>query len=207
MKTKIYQRTNLLDDNKTIIARCNLIERVSKLVSFIPNTQIIINEESITYQQNFLRRKNFHHLTTNQKLKLLKEFAENLDSLQPFGFVHGDINSTNVLYDANKLNLIDLEPSFKQLKYGKKVVMSAVPLRSLHDIQHKTITVETDKIGFYLVCKRFMSQSLNLPKKNQLKQKRKEGFEFLPIKESNFVALSFIQIFKNFIDKKTNEKN
>ena len=70
----------------------------------------------------------------------------------PYGFAHGDINSSNVLYDGLTLNLIDLEPSFKQIKYGKKVVMSKVPLRSLNDLKNKTITIETDKIGFYLTC-------------------------------------------------------
>ena len=68
---------------------------------------------------------------------MLKQFAKDLDSLISYDFVHGDMNSSNVLYDGVKLNLIDLEPSFKQIKYGKKVVMSAVPLRSLNDLKIK----------------------------------------------------------------------
>ena len=68
----------------------------------------------------------------------------------------------NVIYDGIRLNLIDLEPSFNQIKYGKKVVMSAVPLRSLNDLKNKTITEETDKIGFYLTCNRLMNIPHNL---------------------------------------------
>ena len=40
--------------------------------------------------------------------------------------------------------------------------MSAVPLRSLNDLKNKTITEETDKIGFYLTCNRLMNILLNL---------------------------------------------
>jgi hypothetical protein len=131
---------------------------------------------------------------------LLEQFAKDLDSLIPYGFVHGDINSTNVLFDGIRLKLIDLEPSFKQVKYGKKVVMSAVPLRSLNDLKNKTITVETDKIGFYLTCNRFMNIPLDIADQRELMKERRDGFEFLPMKESEFMKLSFPQIFDYFRD-------
>ena len=116
----------------------------------------------------------------------------------PYGFAHGDINSSNVLYDGIRLNLIDLEPSFKQMKYGKKVVMSAVPLRSLNDLKNKTITIETDKIGFFLTCNRLINIPINLGNQRELMKKRRNGFEFLPVKESEFMKLSFTQIFDDF---------
>ena len=198
MKLKIYSFKNLLDDYKEIIKRCSLIKEVSNSVSFIPNTQITINDKTLVYKQELLDKHNYRDLTNQKKIKLLSQFADDLDSLIPYGFVHGDINSSNVLYDGIRLNLIDLEPSFKQIKYGKKVVMSAVPLRSLNDLKNKTITEETDKIGFYLTCNRLMNIPLNLGNQRELMNKRRDGFEFLPKKESEFMKLSFVQIFDDF---------
>ena len=198
MKLKIYSFRNLLDDYDEIIKRCSLIKEVSNSVSFIPNTQITINDKTLVYKQELLDKHNYRDLTNQKKIKLLSQFADDLDSLIPYSFVHGDINSSNVLYDGIRLNLIDLEPSFKQIKYGKKVVMSAVPLRSLNDLKNKTITVETDKIGFYLTCNRLMNILLNLGNQRELMKKRRDGFEFLPIKEGEFMKLSFVQIFDDF---------
>ena len=198
IKVKEYQLANLLDDYDNIVQRCYLIEQVSNSVSFIPDTQITINGESIKYEQDLIKRENYKHLKNQKKIKLLGQFANDLDSLIPYDFVHGDINSSNVLYDGIRLNLIDLEPSFKQIKYGKKVVMSAVPLRSLNDLKNRTITIETDKIGFYLTCNRLMNIPHNLGNQRALMKKRRDGFEFLPIKESEFMKLSFVQIFDDF---------
>tara|TARA_B100000427_G_C15439714_1_gene564599 strand:- start:15 stop:662 length:648 start_codon:yes stop_codon:yes gene_type:complete len=198
IKVKEYQLANLLDDYDNIVQRCYLIEQVSNSVSFIPDTQITINGESIKYEQDLIKRENYKHLKNQKKIKLLGQFANDLDSLIPYDFVHGDINSSNVLYDGIRLNLIDLEPSFKQIKYDKKVVMSAVPLRSLNDLKNKTITEETDKIGFYLTCNRLLNIPLNLGNQRELMKKRRNGYEFLPIKESEFMKLSFAQIFDYF---------
>ena len=198
IKIKEYHCENLLDDYNDIVKRCHLIEKVSNSVSFIPNTQITINGESLKYKQDLIKRKNYKDLNNQQKIGLLEQFAKDLDSLIPYGFVHGDINSTNVLFDGIRLKLIDLEPSFKQVKYGKKVVMSAVPLRSLNDLKNKTITVETDKIGFYLTCNRFMNIPLDIADQRELMKERRDGFEFLPMKESEFMKLSFVQIFDDF---------
>ena len=198
VKIKEYHLKNLLDDYDDIVQRCHLIEQVSNSVSFIPNTQITINGESLKYQQDLIKRKNYKDLNSQQKIGFPEQFAKDLDSLIPYGFVHGDINSTNVLYDGIRLNLIDLEPSFKQIKYGKKVVMSSVPLRSLNDLKNKTITIETDKIGLYLTCNRFMNIPLDIGDQRELMKKRRDGFEFLPMKESEFMKLSFPQIFDYF---------
>ena len=198
VKIKRYHFSNLLDDYDDILQRYHLIEKVSNAVSFIPNTQITINGESIKYEQDLIKKQSYRDLNNRKKIDLLEQFAKDLDSLIPYGFVHGDINSTNVLYDGIRLNLIDLEPSFKQIKYGKKVVMSAVPLRSLNDLKNKTITIETDKIGFYLTCNRLLNIPLKLGNQRELMKKRRDGFEFLPMKESEFMKLSFPQIFDYF---------
>ncbi|MED5475768.1 MAG: hypothetical protein VX770_07045, partial [Candidatus Neomarinimicrobiota bacterium] len=149
-------------------------------------------------KQQLLDKHNYRSLTNQKKLTLLGQFAKDLDSLISYNFVHGDINSSNVIYDGVRLNLVDLEPSFKQIKHGKKVVVSAVSLRSLNDLKNNTITEESDKIGFHLTCNRLMNIPINLGNQRELIRKRRDGFEFLPIKESKFIKLSFVQIFDDF---------
>ena len=216
VKTKQYHLADLLDNYEQIIARCTLIEQVSQAVNFIPNTRIIIKDDILLYEQEFIQKKSSRLISIDKKYQLLNEFAFNLDSLQSFNFVHGDINSSNVLYDGKTLNLIDLEPSFRQRKFGKKIVTSAVPLRSLSDIKNKNISVETDKIGYYLYGMRFVDKAVQFPipnkrefgkavqfpNKRELSKQRKQGMEFLPIQEQLFLQLSFKEIFKKLIKPK-----
>jgi|TARA_B110000467_G_scaffold146685_1_gene151116 hypothetical protein len=199
VKTKQYHLSNLLDTYEHIIARCTLIEEVSQAVNFIPNTRIIIKDDVLFYEQEFVQKKNSRLISIDKKYQLLNEFASNLDSLQSFNFVHGDINSSNVLYNGKILYLIDLEPSFRQRKFGKKIVTSAVPLRSLSDIKNKNLSVETDKIGYYLYGMRLIGKPLQFPNKRELSRQRKQGMEFLPIQERLFLQLSFKEIFEKFI--------
>ena len=205
VKTKQYHLADLLDNYEQIIARCTLIEQVSQAVNFIPNTRIIIKDDILLYEQEFIQNKSSRLISIDKKYQLLYEFASNLESLQSFNFVHGDINSSNVLYDGKTLNLIDLEPSFRQRKFGKKIVTSAVPLRSLSDIKNKNISVETDKIGYYLFGMRFVDKAVQLPNKRELSKQRKQGMEFLPIQEQLFLQLSFKEIFIKLI--KPSKKN
>ena len=195
MKIKKYNLSNLLDSHDDIFHRCTLIEKVSQSVDFIPTTCITISQEILLYEQEHVNRVKDHTLELEQYMRLLEEFAVNLDVLHSFDFVHGDINPSNVLYDGNRLNLIDLEPSFLQIKHGKKVIMSAASLRSLNDLKNKTVTTETDKIAFYLLGKRLTGQELKFTQKREFREQRKKGYEFLPVKESLFVQLPFIEIF------------
>jgi len=195
VKTKQYHLSNLLDTYEHIIARCTLIEQVSQSVDFIPKTHITIKDDILLYEQEFIQREKLHLISHDEKCELLNTFASNLDSLHSFNFVHGDINPSNVLYDGKQFNLIDLEPSFRQKKFGKKIVTSAVPLRSLNDIKNKSISVETDKIGFYLFGMRLLGKALKFPNKRELSKQRKQGMEFLPIQERLFLQLSFKEIF------------
>ena len=68
--------------------------------------------------------------------------------------------------------------------------MSYAISKSLNDLKYKTISSETDKIGFFLVCK----DLLEIPFLNgyirDIIKKRKNGYNFLPIKESKFIVLS-----------------
>jgi hypothetical protein len=43
-----------------------------------------------------------------------------------------------------------------------------------------------------------MNIPINLGNQRELIRKRRDGFEFLPIKESKFIKLSYVQIFDDF---------
>ena len=108
IKLKKYYIKNLLDKYENIIKRCHLIEKVSKEMDFIPETKLTINDPFIIYEQNLINKKPFRSLLNFNKKKLLLSFAHNLDLLNKKRFVHGDLNITNIIYDGNKLNLIDI---------------------------------------------------------------------------------------------------
>jgi len=127
---------------------------------------------------------------------LILDFSHNLDLLSEKKFVHGDINITNIIYDGNKLYLIDLEPSFKQIKFNKRITMSYALSKSLNDLKYKTISSETDKIGFFLACKNLLEIPFLKGNMKDIIKKRKGGYDFLPIKESTFITFKFSEVYR-----------
>ena len=75
VKTKQYHLANLLDNYEQIIARCTLIEQVSQVVNFIPNTNITITDDVLLYEQEFIQKKSSHSISIDNKYQLLNEFA------------------------------------------------------------------------------------------------------------------------------------
>lgn len=119
--------------------------------------------------------------------------------MSKIGFVHGDIHRLNIIFYGNRLNLIDLEPSFKQRRHGKVTFMSSAPKLSINDRRNKTITLETDKIGYYFYCYNlFQKEYFNIPLKEIISKRRNKEWEFLPLKEADFVKLDFISIWGLF---------
>lgn len=202
---KTYLLKDLLDPFSEIKKRIQLIESISNKLDFIPKTKIQIEGSSLVYIQDHIFRERIEGLNNSDKLRHLKNFAKNLDCLSDTGFVHGDIHKLNVIFDGSKINLIDLEPSFKQKKHNKNVTMCSAPKRSLKDIQNKTISLETDKIGYYLFCYKFFDiKYFKIPIKYILAKRKKENWEFLPLEEKEFVKLSYIDIY-NLFSKEQNK--
>lgn len=112
--------------------------------------------------------------------------------------MHGDMNPTNILFDGRQLLLTDLEPSLRQMRGRNRVVMSSVGLRSLRDLRNNAITIETDKIGFFLFCRWAFGIPYDIDDPREFGRKRRAGFELLPIKESCFMELEFRDILDVF---------
>ena len=83
-----------------ILERCNLIEHASR------NFEFINLDNELIYNQTLVEKHNVNKFEKNVKLEILHYFANNLQKMTDFGLLHGDIKSSNVVFDGIKLNLI-----------------------------------------------------------------------------------------------------
>lgn len=148
-KLKVYPLENLLDRFESIKLRCERIESISREFAFIPETTITIDDRELRYEQDLVVRKSLGLIDVAAKIQVLERFADDLEALHKRRFVHGDIHSGNIIYDGCRLNLIDFEPSLRQVRKGRKVIVSTSSVRSLNDKTRGKISHEADKIGFY----------------------------------------------------------
>lgn len=164
---KVYAVDDLLDaDWKD---RLTKIEILSRHHHFIPTITFSLSdaEHKLTYQQVRLSRKSW---TTEALPYLLTCLASDLDELSVTGFIHGDINFKNVLFDGSSFRLIDLEPSLRQRKLGRETLMYTPPYISLNDYQRQELSQLTDKIGFYFLCVRLSGGIDKFSPRKEMKQ-------------------------------------
>ena len=148
-KLKVYPLENLLDRFESIKLRRERIESISREFAFIPETTITIDDRELRYEQDLVVRKSLGLIDVAVKIQVLERFADDLEALHKRRFVHGDIHRGNIIYDGCRLNLIDFEPSLRQVRKGRKVIVSTSSVRSLNDKTRGKISHEADKIGFY----------------------------------------------------------
>ena len=197
---KEYHLNNLLDEHDDITRRINQINNLSTKIDCLPQTKFIFNPNIILYKQKYILKKTVEHLNKTDKISILKYFSERLDELDYNGFVHGDINGRNILFDGNKLNLIDLEPALYQFKKGRKTLLFTQPYISCNDLRNFKLTSETDKIGFYFFLKKFLT-NMKFGNTFKLMKKRKlfDVDNLYPISEKELVKLKYEEIFKLII--------
>jgi hypothetical protein len=148
-KLKVYPLENLLDRFESIKLRCERIENISREFAFVPQTTITMDDRELRYEQDLVVRKSLGLIDDAEKVQVLERFADDLEALRQRRFVHGDIHSGNIIYDGCRLNLIDFEPSLRQVRKGRKVIVSTSSVRSFNDKTRGKISHEADKIGFY----------------------------------------------------------
>ena len=200
IKEKSYRKENLLWEWELIEERCNLIEKVSAKFDFIPKVKFINLDNELIYNQILVKKHSLSKTDNSDKLEILSSFTNNLQKMTDYGLIHGDIKRSNVIFDGGKLNLIDWEPAFKQIRRGKKIVLSTRPTRSLNDLKNKTVTSETDKLGFYLFCLQALKiKNWYIYDKDLMKKRKKENYMYTPIDEQRFVNLKYIEIFNKFV--------
>jgi len=146
---KIYKKGILKDDSNQILKRVSIINSFVDYNLNIPPTVVTVEKDEIIVKQNYLKKAGkLNDIPASKREKLLLDLEATIDTLHSIGFVHGDINRKNIIYAENKLWLIDIEPSLKQIKNGLKKWMVTRPYVAPEDLKNKNITEATDIYAF-----------------------------------------------------------
>ena len=177
--------------------RIKFINKQSKLFDSLAETKIFKENGEYEYEQVFIINRDFHELPKIEITKHLEKLSQDLDILSELGFIHGDLNKKNIIFDGIKFVVIDLEPCLEQVINGKKKLMFTIPYWSLNDMRNNKITTETDKIGFYSFCKWAFDKSFTITNTlEKFRNRQKSNYELFSIKETNIINMSFTQIVK-----------
>ena len=158
---KIYKKGILKDDYNQILKRVSIINSFVDYNLNIPPTVVTVEKDEIIVKQNYLKKTGkLNDIPASKREKLLTDIEATIDTLHSIGFVHGDINRKNIIYAENKLWLIDIEPSLKQIKNGFKKWMVTRPYAAPEDLKNKNITEATDIYAFGCFKKWFIADIL-----------------------------------------------
>jgi len=193
---KCYNRNELLSSVVELRKRWYLIEKLSICLHCFVETVINYNEDYVWIKQHRIKKKPINSISTYQRLKLLQELAADLDIMCQEGFVHGDINRKNIVYDTEKLLVIDLEPDLVQIKNGIRTLFSTTPYVAASDLRKGEITTATDKIAFACFCKIWgKGYSRPLSSKELVRMRLEKDVPILPgVSDLDIVSKTFVDI-------------
>ena len=189
---KCYKNSNLLGCEEHISDRIKFINFYTPLISSLARTSIKRLNNNYYYKQSFIKKKPFKHFGKSLLLDKLKILAKHLNKISNLGFVHGDLNMKNIIFDGESFIVVDFEPSLFQKKNGIKKIMMTPPYWSYNDIQNKDITFESDKIGFYCFCLRILDNNFFIKDRIKITLKRQKKFiDFLPLPEKKLICMQY----------------
>ena len=195
---KCYNNFLLLGSKGHIDSRIKFINYYTPLISSLAPTSIKRLGSNYYYKQSFINRKSFKHIEKSILFDKLKILAKHLNKVSTLGFVHGDLNMKNIIFDGESFIVVDFEPSLIQRKNGIKKIMMTPLYWSYNDIQNKTITIESDKIGFYCFCLRILNNDFFIKDRIKITLKRQNNFiEFLPIPEKQLIDMEYEDLLLN----------
>jgi hypothetical protein len=121
--------------------RVALQSQLSQVSPVFPKLSFLFGENSIV---QYSERIKAHRLPPQMNLKsaLWAEFKKAISFVHQKGYVHGDILLKNILYDGERLILLDHE---LRLKEGR-VLRFTYPWVALSDLHRGEITIDTDQI-------------------------------------------------------------
>ena len=189
---KYYNNFQLLGSKEIINSRIKFINFYTPLISSLANTSINRLDNIYHYKQSFINKKPFKHIDKSILFDKLKILAKHLNQIYRLGFVHGDLNMKNIIFDGESFIVVDFEPSLFQWKNGIRKIMMTPPYWSFNDIQNKNITFESDKIGFYCFCLRILNNDFFIKDRIKITKIRQNSFiEFLPIQEQKLINMEY----------------
>lgn len=134
---KRWRWADLLDPPSLIRKRMLLISRLSRAVPSMPESEFRrrkprrpgSSRQGETDELWQLQRKirPFHRASMRSDLRGVLQLAADLDSISGEGLVHGDICPGNLCTDDERWYLLDWEPSFRQVKRGRRVPICTLP--------------------------------------------------------------------------------
>ena len=170
---KHYRRDCLLSTNSEQKQRQKLIERLSIIIPAFPETTISIDSTELRVRQHRIRRSKLDEVPMAARNGLLADLAVDLDVMQGAGFVHGDINRKNIMFDGERLRLVDLEPDLFQERDGVKTIMVTSPYIAASDLRFEKVSAATDRIGFACFCRIWGREELRPLRPGELVKKRR----------------------------------
>ena len=146
--TKTYDASLLLDNPSLIEERIKNIEIVTHGLVFFKK----FGSQIIRYTRILKARKIDRFIESEE----FSEIEETIAFSHSLGLVHGDINWKNIVYDGDKLTLVDWEPSLKQVIMNRPSLMYTSPNIHPEDLKFDTLTERTD-----LLCLKILKCSQN----------------------------------------------
>lgn len=108
-------------------------------------TKIYKDKTNYIYKQEFIIVKQ----TKNLKKEDFLELIRTLKYFESIKFIHGDLNKKNIIYTNDGFKIIDYEPSLFQIKNNRQQLMVTIPYVLKADLESKSVTISTDKLGFF----------------------------------------------------------
>jgi len=138
--------SDLLDIDIVREKRISIINSFDdQLYPALVNTEIIQSTNRCTLKQKKIKTISIKKVQKKDFLTLIKT----LNYFEKIGFVHGDLNKKNIINTEDGFRIIDYEPSILQISNGLKQYMVTKPYISKLDLLENSITIRTDKIGFF----------------------------------------------------------
>jgi hypothetical protein len=136
-----YKIKKISNYNSIELNRAQLQEQLATESSIFPLLQFQYNERTIAQYCEYI--KSYSLPKDKDSLKTLwSDFKIGIEDFHSKGYVHGDILFKNIVFDGERLKLIDHEI---RLKEGAKVRFT-FPWIAVADLMRLQITMETDRI-------------------------------------------------------------
>ena len=170
---KHYHREALLSTPSEQQRRWQLIEKLSISIPAFPETTLSIDSTELRVCQHRILRSKLDEVPMAARYGLLSDLAVDLDVMLGAGFVHGDINRKNIMFDGERLRLVDLEPDLFQERDGVKTIMVTSPYIAASDLRLGTVSAATDRLGFACFCRIWGREELRPLRPGELVKKRR----------------------------------
>ena len=191
---KKYLRSDLRERDSEISSRTDIISRLSKEFSCIPETEYFFEKDFIICHQHLVQKQTWPQKGQRETLCSFINLANELDQISS-KIVHGDLSKKNILYDGSAFKIIDWEPCLWQKRKGRVTLMYTEPYLSIEDRRNGTLTQTTAKLSYLFSTFRGLHGFFPFSKgRNLVRDRIKNEVSLLPISEGELSSMSFLDL-------------